>query len=516
MGNTNRLRLRDEVAAWLQGAEPDEVVIDSFLQVPEHIADVFDCLGVSDVKTLVESRIGHLEKLIVKTVDVMRRFAHGEVQGDTKYVLNCLRFVTRVMALALEYKEQVEDLFWGEKALALAIVEAVMGLCFCSMFTIPVRDADISLSELIWYSGLAREKAAASAFEANRIEVLRCLLSCCVETVYISQDALRTYRNSWVWLWSCKDLKHTKALFFSLLNAVLGYQTEGWFGSAYSASRDLVQLSAQLLMILIDSDIPTIEMIQHDPSLQKAQRSIHKLHTAAEGPLSGSTHLPLIQIYCQQVRELSDSLDLDYLATNLIRLLTTARTDPFLVEEVLLLIWEFVELNPKFEAHICGEAYAAELFKSILFFMWTHYKDPQKIGIVQMCSFLLLHLSGGKVYSVREFSISLSEDYHKNLGLDVPNGVDTLADLLITFTHNFILANSDMISLISCLVTVVRNIGAYTRSIGTLPSVQITNIFKMFSSPKLMAADPLYLQLVSALLDFIDTRVQYHWDVRTR
>lgn len=117
---------------------------------------------------------------------------------------------------------------------------------------------------------------------------------------------------------------------------------------------------------------------------------------------------------------------------------------------------------------------------------------------------------------VRDFCISLSEEYHKDLGFEVPNGVNTLSDLLITFTHNFILANGDLISLISCLVTVVRNVGAFSRSIGTLPSVQITSVFKMFSSPKVTAADPLYLQLVSALLDFIDTRVQYHWDVRAR
>lgn len=395
MGNTNRLRLRDEVAAWLQATEADEEAIDEFLKEPEHIADVFDCLGVFEIKTMIESRLGHLEKLVVKTVDVMKRFAHAEILGDSKYVLNCLRFVTRIMALAVEYKQQIEELFWGEKALALSIVEAVMGLCFCSQFTISVRDADLSLSELIWYKGLAREKAAAFAFEANRIEVLRCLLACCVETVYIPQAALRTYRNPWVWMWSCKDLKHTKALFFSLLNAVLGYQTEGWFGSAYSASRDLVQLCAQLLMILIDSEIPTLEMIQQNPSLQRAQRSIQKLHTAAEGPLSGATHLPLIQVYSQQVKELSDPLDFDYLATNLVRLLSTARTDAFLMEETLLLLWEFVELNPRFEAHICREAYAAEVFKCLLYFMWTHYKDSQKIGIVQLCSFLLLHLSGG-------------------------------------------------------------------------------------------------------------------------
>ena len=401
MGNTNRLRLRDEVTAWLQATEADEETIDTFLQVPEHVADVFDCLGVFEIKTMIESRLGHLEKLVVKTVDVMKRFAHGE--GDMRYVLNGLRFVTRIMALALEYKQQIEELFWGEKALAFSIVEAVMGLCFCSKFTTPVRDADLSLSELIWYSGLAREKTAASAFEANRIEVLRCLLACCVETVYTSQADLRTYRNPWVWLWSCKDLKHTKALFFSLLNAVLGYQTEGWFGSAYSASRDLVQLCAQLLMILIDSEIPTLDMIQQHPSLQRAQRSVQKLHSAAEGPLSGATHLPLVQVYSQQVKELSDPLDFDYLAVNLIRLLSTARADPFLMEEMLLLLWEFIELNPKFEAHICGEAYATQLFKCLLYFMWTHYKDPQKIGVVQMCSFLLLHLSGGNCQSSPQF-----------------------------------------------------------------------------------------------------------------
>lgn len=513
MGNTNRLRLRDDINAWLQTADPDEETIDVFLQGPEHISDVFDCLGPLEIKAMVEEKTTHLEKLLDRTIEGMRRFAHGEIHGDPKYVLNCLRFVTRIMAIVLAYGQQVEDLLWGNKGLALEIVEAVMGLCFCAKFTTPVRDADISLSELIWYSGLAREQPSSISFEANRIEVLRCLLACCVETIYTSQSALQSYRNPWIWLWACKDLRHTKALFFSLLNAVLGYQTEGWFGSVYSASRDLVQLCAHLLMVLIDSQIPSFDMIQQSPTLQKVQRSVQKLHTASEGPLSGSTHLSLVQVYSQQVRELSDPLDFDYIAKNLIRLLKTARTDPFLVEESLVLLWEFIELNPKFEAYICEETYATELYKSLLFFMWTHYKDPQKIGLVQICSFLLLHLSSGKSHIVRTFCISLSDDYQKDLGLEVPNGVDTLSDLLITFTHSFIVANPDLISLISCLVTVMRNVSAYTRSVGTLPSVQVTSIFKMFSSPKVLASDPLYLQLISALLDFLDTRIQYHWDV---
>ena len=42
------------------------------------------------------------------------------------------------------------------------------------------------------------------------------------------------------------------------------------------------------------------------------------------------------------------------------------------------------------------------------------------------------------------------------------------------------------------------------------------SLLKLFSTPKLLEADTLYLQLVSALLETIDNRVQYQWEVGDR
>lgn len=107
----------------------------------------------------------------------------------------------------------------------------------------------------------------------------------------------------------------------------------------------------------------------------------------------------------------------------------------------------------------------------------------------------------------------MGEPYKRDLPIDVPNGVETLSDLLIVFTHNFVLANSDLLSLTSCLVTILRNVSPFVKTISTLASIHITALVKLFSTQKLLETDSLYLQLVAALLELIDNRVQYQWEV---
>lgn len=83
----------------------------------------------------------------------------------------------------------------------------------------------IDSCEYIWEAGVgfAQSPGSNAQHNANRTEILRLLLVCFSETMYLSQSEVRTTPNRWIEFFSGPENRHVLPLFTSLLNTVCAY-----------------------------------------------------------------------------------------------------------------------------------------------------------------------------------------------------------------------------------------------------------------------------------------------------
>ncbi|VDN11198.1 unnamed protein product [Dibothriocephalus latus] len=83
----------------------------------------------------------------------------------------------------------------------------------------------IDSCEYIWESGVgfAQSHPPNVQHDSNRTEILRLLLVCFSETMYLDQSQARTTTNRWISFFTGPDNRHVLPLFTSLLNIVCAY-----------------------------------------------------------------------------------------------------------------------------------------------------------------------------------------------------------------------------------------------------------------------------------------------------
>ena len=75
-------------------------------------------------------------------------------------------------------------------------------------------------------------------------------------------------------------------------------------------------------------------------------------------------------------------------------------------QELLILFWKCIEEIPKFMPYILRQNDICEILAPICYFMVEGRKDPGKVGLMYLCTFILLKLSGE-----RSFGVSLNKPY---------------------------------------------------------------------------------------------------------
>merc|ERR1712146_300742 len=106
--------------------------------------------------------------------------------------------------------------------------------------------------------------------------------------------------------------------------------------------------------------------------------------------------------------------------------------------------------------------------------MWNGRSDESKIGLVHICTFMLLLLSGE-----RNFGVALNKPYDAKLRLkDAPIFTGTHADLLIVVSHKIIVSGSPRLkTLYNCFLTILSNISPYAKSISLVPAIKLLSLF---------------------------------------
>ncbi|GMR60638.1 hypothetical protein PMAYCL1PPCAC_30833, partial [Pristionchus mayeri] len=473
-------------------------------------SDIFWLVPTADIRQLRDENPNNLATLCFKSIEKLQDARDNPSTIKQTTVINCVRLLTRILPYMFEDPEW-RGYFWStipnsdsQIPLASCLLGVLSDLLFCLGFTISKNEqgpekvddlAQIDSCEYIWEAGVgcATRPSSTAQMDQNRTEILKLLLTCLSEVIYMPVNDEQRLR--WTMHFSAAENRHVLPLFTSLLNTVCSYDPVG-MGMPYnyllfSDTREpLVEAALQLLITCLDRDSAP----KSDDSGYADNFFIHflsRIHRDEdfEFMLKGITRL------------LQNPLQNGYLPNS------TKKVN--FHQELLVLLWKCCEYNQKFLLHVLKTSDVLELLVPILYHICDARNDQSRVGLVHMCVFIILLLSGE-----RNFGVRLNKPHLGKAPIDIQavNG-GTHADLLILVFHKLITTgNHRMQSLFDCLLTVVVNVSPYLKSLSMTSANKLVHLVEAFSTPWFLFSSPTNHHLVFFLLEVFNNIIQYQFD----
>lgn len=472
-----------------------------FWRQPESANDIFTLLTASDIRNTRDLHIENLETLLSAIISrltyLYNNTAFPSIEiAPAKEVLNCLRILTRILPFIYEKKDhRMEEwenrFFWGntsgnadDKPIAEKLIDMGVGLLFYSGFTIPKFQRE-QVVYTIWETGVGCSTPMTTTHEmqANRIEVLRFLLSICSDCLYTTPNALAADGSKYLtYLVTQMDKRAAMSILCSLLNITLKYYP-GWkvpydHMIISDRHRQLVTYSLQLLELLLVYLVPNggrnlfrhyLSKIHRVQDLQFIADSLAKLLT--QPILASTTYLPGSRREIQWVCELT------------------------------MLFWDLTQCNKKFKSYLISSNRVHDFTVLLQYYIHDKRFDTSKQGFVRLCTYILLYLSSDESYAK-----SLSKPFEGQnslptaIKLPIFNG--TYADYLVIQLLKSISggAESNIDFMVATLLEVILNISPYVSNISYLTSSNMMHIFSSLSSPSFLLANERNQYIVGTFL----------------
>jgi len=509
-------------------------------------SDVFDLISADDVRKIIEDHPENMKIIVTQAVAQLYQVVETPYPIYFDQALNCSRILARLLPFLMETNSPtMKELLWSRRTnvkpdstnnletadesdssepLAVILVNTIFHLMFLPEFTVEdpnteFTESDIHTPEfksaLMWAPGVGcSEKTVVNStqFDENRIDVLRLMIAAFCDSLYQSADCYDSCASMWLEVATSADAPYAEIVFYSLMNTVLGYDPIGWgvpYGNMMSTdtAKIVMEHSVQALVILLDYGHPmrTLDSAANGTALP----SVNATDTEAQGfnvfrRLLGSVEAPdqLNFMYRGFVRLLNNvhQAESTYLPYSITRI--------GIEQELLILFWKCLEEVPTFMPYILKHCDITEIFVPICYFLLEGRKDPSKVGLLYLCTFTLLKLSGE-----RSFGVALNKPYNLTLPVDVPLFSGNHADLLVIALHKLIVSGLEKLSaLYSCFLTIICNVSPYCKTLGTVASVKLVNLLQLFVSPRFLYAAEGNHVYVGMLLETLNNIVQYQYE----
>ncbi|XP_029945643.1 protein HID1-like isoform X1 [Salarias fasciatus] len=201
----------------------------------------------------------------------------------------------------------------------------------------------IDSCEYIWESGVGFEQSPPLNYihDLNRSELLRLLLTCFSEAMYLPPSSDNSVLNPWVTFFCSAENRHALPLFTSLLNVVCAYDPVG-YGIPYNHllfsdyREQLVEQAVQILIVTLEHD-GGVPHRPPSPSSMEEQESA--------GPEN---------LFVNYLSRIHREEDFDFVLKGLARLLTNPLTQTYLPNStkkiqfhqmLLVLFWKLCDFN---------------------------------------------------------------------------------------------------------------------------------------------------------------------------
>ncbi|KAK9530864.1 hypothetical protein VZT92_012340 [Zoarces viviparus] len=545
MGNADtKLHFRKAVIQLTTKTQPVEATDDAFwdqfwADTCTNVQDVFALVPAAEIRAVREESPSNLATLCYKAVE---RLVQGADSGcrsekERQVLLNCTRLLTRVLPYIFEDADW-RGFFWSTvpgagrsgrldedadedeaRPLAESLLLAIADLLFCPEFTAQSHKKSpdsledirsIDSCEYIWEAGVgfAHSPPLNYVHDLNRTELLKLLLTCLSEAMYLPPSSEKRNLNPWVAFFCSSENRHALPLFTSLLNVVCAYDPVG-YGIPYNHllfSDHREQLVEQAVQILIVT-------LEHEGG-SAASAALQALDSSAvdEQEPAGPNNL-----FVNYLSRIHREEDLSFILKGLVRLMNNPLVQTYLPhsvkkiqfhQELLILFWKFCDFNKKFLFFVLKSSDVLDVLVPILFSLNDARADQSRVGLMHIGVFILLLLSGE-----RNFGVRLNKPYALRVPMDIPVFTGTHADLLVLIFHKIVTCGNQRLQpLFDCLLTIIVNISPYLKSLSMLAANKLLHLLEAFSTPWFLFSSPQNHHLVFFLLEVFNNIIQYQFD----
>ncbi|CAI5709079.1 unnamed protein product [Peronospora destructor] len=438
----------------------------------------------------------------------------------------------------------------GTEPLAKQMIHAIMGLLFLPEFTVSIhaykgygeerRSATRSgqytmdggllvFPSLLWHSGVGYPDANvvnSSTYDKNRKEVLALLLTCFSSILYQTAETCNQWKDRFLEAATAPECPFAPTLFYSLLNIVVSYDPVGWgvpyVGSIVTDDREvLVDLSLQVLLVLLDFGQTTEKNVMPTlkPQPGSATPATNRLSSSVTSEMSNPVFDGVPNAYRALLSSLQRPEDFQLIFLGLSRLLNNYHQSLSTLlpnsikqikchQELLVLLWKMLDENTEFLHYVLKKADVNQLVVPLLFLMYEGRQEPAKVGMIHICTFIMLLLSGE-----RDFGVNLNKPFSNHLPLDLPPFSGNHADLLIVCLHKIIVSGYEKLnSVYNCFLTIICNISPYCKKLNMVSAVRLLRLFKLFAQPRYLFDNEANHHLVFFLLETFDNIIQYQYE----
>lgn len=406
---------------------------------------------------------------------------------------------------------------------------------------------------LLWNGGVGfpdHKPVQSATLDANRVETLRLLLVVLCSPLFHPQDPSSLIVDRFAEVAVAPDCPLAPTLFYSLINSAVGYDPVGWgvpYGSALvrDEAEPLMVASLHTLGVLLDyKTIPPAERggpprdavageeasagagaaaaaAAADGGAEEAkdagEAAADATKTKSKGPL------PVYNIHRGLLAGLRDRSDLERLYKGTTNLLCSVYESdntylPFSAkkitcfQEVLVLLWKALDENGAFLSHVLQNEDITRVVTPLCYFMWVGKAHPQRVGLINICTFNLLLLSG-----FRNFGVDLNKPFNVSMPIvDLPRFEGSHADFLIIVMHKLVVAGHPALrSLHPWYLTILCNISPYVKNVGLVASTKLMLLWEAFSSPKFLLAARDNHSFVEQMLEVFNNFIQYQYEGST-
>ncbi|XP_048575921.1 protein HID1 [Nematostella vectensis] len=545
-GTESKLNFRKAVVQLTtkkSAAEPnDDAFWDQFWsESAATISDVFTLIPAAEIRNLRDENPSNLATLSCKCVEKLHRATLSGCHSPQEQltVLNCVRLLTRFIPYIFEDPDW-RGFFWstipsqveldegmmsgaeiepeGQTPLAQTLLDALADLCFCPEFTVhpnkkagPEQHEDLSSidsCEYIWEAGVgfATSPPSNAQFDCNRAELLKLLLTCFSEAMYLPPTPENHTRpNKWLCYFASSENRHALPLFTSILNTVCSYDPLG-YGVPYNHlmftdfKEPMVEVAAQLLVVLLD----------HDGGDGQNPINDDLAHDMMEPP-------PMDNLFCNYLSRIHREEDFHFILHGLANLLNNPLIQTYLPnsckkisfhQELLILFWKMCDQNKKFLFYVLKSSDVLDILVPILYHLNDARSDQSRLGLMHIGVFILLLLSGE-----RNFGVRLNKPYAVRVPMDIPVFTGTHADFLVVVFHKIITTGHQRLQpLFDCLLTIIVNVSPYLKSLSMVAANKLLHLLEAFSTPWFLFANPTNHHLVFFLLEIFNNIIQYQFD----
>ncbi|XP_066878044.1 protein HID1 isoform X6 [Kogia breviceps] len=540
MGSADsKLNFRKAVIQLTTKTQPVEATDDAFwdqfwADTATSVQDVFALVPAAEIRAVREESPSNLATLCYKAVEKLVQGAESgcHSEKEKQIALNCSRLLTRVLPYIFEDPDW-RGFFWstvpgagrgaGEdddenaRPLAESLLLAIADLLFCPDFTVQShrRSTDsaedihsLDSCEYIWEAGVGFAHSPQPNYnhDMNRMELLKLLLTCFSEAMYLPPAPDSSSINPWVQFFCSTENRHALPLFTSLLNTVCAYDPVG-YGIPYNHllfsdyREPLVEEAAQVLIVTLDHDgaTPTVDGTTTGTAMDDAD---------PPGPEN---------LFVNYLSRIHREEDFQFILKGIARLLSNPLLQTYLPnstkkiqfhQELLVLFWKLCDFNKKFLFFVLKSSDVLDILVPVLFFLNDARADQSRVGLMHIGVFILLLLSGE-----RNFGVRLNKPYSVRVPMDIPVFTGTHADLLIVVFHKIITSGHQRLQpLFDCLLTIVVNVSPYLKSLSMVAANKLLHLLEAFSTTWFLFSAAQNHHLVFFLLEVFNNIIQYQFD----